>query len=134
MFPRSLLSLNGIVPAVILRSETENLLTYKIQYDYALRFSGGLGAAKGALMRAAASTQTFDGYHLFQHANHQHARRKHGGAAPNFATAELAFHTVSNNPATKLLELSPPCPRSTLNFADGNGVIARRDLKRVWDT
>jgi len=27
--PRSLLSLNGIVPAVILRSETENLLTYK---------------------------------------------------------------------------------------------------------
>ena len=57
------------------------------------------GTAKGALIRAAASTQTFDGYHLFQHANHQHARRKHGGAAPNFATAELAFHTVSNNPS-----------------------------------
>ena len=53
-------------------------------------------------MRAAASTQSFGGYHLFQHANHQHARRKHGAAAPNFATAGLAFHTVSNNPATKL--------------------------------
>ncbi len=62
MFPRSLLSLNGIVPAVILRSGTENLLTYK-----SLDASGGsvfrikLGAAKGALIRAAASTQPFDG-------------------------------------------------------------------------
>ena len=58
MFP-PLLSLSRILPAVMLSSGTENLLTYNKSLDA----SGGgvslnlLGAAKDALIRAAASTQ-----------------------------------------------------------------------------